>query len=365
VLLDRLAPEQQAAVRASWQADELYGILQPKRPERAPIKAVGHSTALLFLTLRSPGPVPRYVVERGDDAAAETVADLILEGVLQIRRNGRFVSGAAALELLDGAPHRDGGGALAQLSLQALRYVDALGIDDVAELTARLYHYHRIPMGPEWVRRLPDASAVSRWLGLYAGSRLHDLLTRHWHGPVHDSPDSAWSFWSRASGWRARGDARAYKLYVSPTPADFPRTLDTVARVLSESRARAFKHSAAPVDCLRPDKLVAYFSAMEDLMDTSTRLARELEGVRAHGVPFTAELGLDGVLSWAVDPDRQSGRTSWRVWVASRLATFLVAAGPARGKVDRSAYALNRLRSLGVDTDRWLPRSFLFTTGEA
>jgi hypothetical protein len=143
---------------------------------------------------------------------------------------------------------------------------------------------------------------------------------------------------------------------VSPRPPNFPRTLDTAAQVLSESRASAFKHSAAPVDCLRPDKLVAYFSAMEDLMDTSTRLAREARVASVHTcVPFTAELGLDGVLSWAVDPDRQSSRTSWRVWVGFAPGHLPGRFGPARGRVDRCAYALNRLRSLGVDTDRWLP----------
>jgi hypothetical protein len=140
VLHDRLSSAQQASVRASsWGDGDLYGVLQPRTGTRPPINVVDHDTALLLLTLQAPGCVPHYVIEQCHDTTEDPIAELVLEGVLELERDGRFVSGAAALETLGTTRRAEGNGALARLSSQALRYAEALHIDDSPLLMSRLY----------------------------------------------------------------------------------------------------------------------------------------------------------------------------------------------------------------------------------
>ena len=51
--------------------------------------------ALLLLTLRDPGPLPAFAAQRLGEEAEEAVARLVLDGVLELEQDGRFVSGRA------------------------------------------------------------------------------------------------------------------------------------------------------------------------------------------------------------------------------------------------------------------------------
>ena len=127
---------------------------------------------------------------------------------------------------------------------------------------------------------------------------------------------------------------------------------------------------------LRPDKLVCYFRSREQMKDAAGLLHDLLDGMPAQGVPFTAELAGEGLLSWGVDPAAGSqafgwlGQESWRVWVTNQLAASILAsrAQPDSG-VPTWRFALDRLRFEGVDTDTWSPRedvppSFLNTPAD-
>jgi hypothetical protein len=89
---------------------------------------------------------------------------------------------------------------------------------------------------------------------------------------------------------------------------------------------------------------------------------RALQGCSAHGVPFTAELGGDGLLSWGRDPppDPAHGRQtlSWRTWITWRLAEGLMASAPVCG--DPCAEALKRIAAAGVDARTWAPVDDIF-----
>jgi hypothetical protein len=94
-------------------------------------------------------------------------------------------------------------------------------------------------------------------------------------------------------------------------------------------------------------------------------LRQKLAGMPAHGVPFSAEIAGDGLLSWGIDPpiEEQSfdvqGGESWRLWVANRLAMALLNAKSGRSvKVEPWQFALERLRLDGVDTETWIPPQF-------
>lgn len=107
----------------------------------------------------------------------------------------------------------------------------------------------------------------------------------------------------------------------------------------------------------RPDKLVAYFSRLDDLQEAGLRLYQRLEGCSAHGVPFTAELSRDGLLSWGADPPRtsESPSGSWRLWLAGRLATHFEMVRDRSGPEPAWQRVLDRLRLEGVDPHTWMP----------
>src|SRR5262245_31481506 len=123
VLYDRLPAEESRALADAAKAPGFYGILRPREGSGLGVKSVDRDTALLFLTLREPGPLPAYVRAALGEAAARTLSRLVADGVLEIETGGGFASGAAAPGLLDRADERqDGAGRLAGLSREALRY---------------------------------------------------------------------------------------------------------------------------------------------------------------------------------------------------------------------------------------------------
>ena len=135
-----------------------------------------------------------------------------------------------------------------------------------------------------------------------------------------------------------------------------------ILAVLSKANVVHFKVGKDAPGLLRPDKIVAYCSCYEDLISAAEQLKRELEGCGAQGVPFTAELACDGLLSWGVDPPAEDrvlpwlGRESWRLWVANRLAVALIEANSDDAvSLEPWKFALRRLQVEGVDTCFWTP----------
>jgi hypothetical protein len=145
-------------------------------------------------------------------------------------------------------------------------------------------------------------------------------------------------------------------------PSALPDALAISGEVLHELRAPTFKVGGDVHGLLRPDKLVAYFAGFDQLAEAADRLSARLAGLPAHGVPFTAEVSSDGLLSWGVDPPRQDQRLtssgqSWRLWVVGRLAAALLAARSAATAHEPWRYALDRIGLDGVDPWTWVPSS--------
>src|SRR6185295_16193880 len=89
VLSDRLEPELRRSLADLEKDPGFYGVLRSRSGSGTSVKAVDRDTALLFLTLREPGPLPSYVRRIPD--AADTVARLVADGVLEIATEGGFV----------------------------------------------------------------------------------------------------------------------------------------------------------------------------------------------------------------------------------------------------------------------------------
>jgi hypothetical protein len=370
VLFDRLPDGERRALADLARDPDFYGLLRPRdQVETAgrTAKSADRDTALLFLSLREPGPLPAYAVAQLGEAAARVAARFVADGVLEVEHDGAFVSGPAALSLLvrpGTGPRREG--RIAALSLGALRCAQALPIDDPRLLSLRLYAYNRIPLTPRWKRLLPDTAAVERHLGIAPGGPHRKSLDRAWQRlPEREG----WISWiSRAvGGGEGRSDGPTWKLYVSPRPESLvdegAEGFGAILAALTAARAGQFKVGRDAGGLLRADKIVAYFPSFERLAEAADAVVARLAGAPAQGVPFTSEIGGGGLLSWGMDPPRSerawSLGESWRAWLTLRLARDLLA---ARGTTEAEPwrFALDRLRLEGVDTDTWTPGALLW-----
>jgi len=365
VAVDRLAEQERRSLEAADDGDDLYGALVPQGGTGA-LRAASCDTALLFLALAEPGALPRFALRRLGAETHTVITRLLLDGVLQISLDGQFRGGAQVAGLSAPPPH----GGPADLGVAALRYGQELcGLSDT-ELGRRLYFYGRKPLSPRLQARLGDGYACARFLGTHDDGAPARLLRRR-YAQVPPPPGGAphWWQWLSTTEPPCNSDRRAgYKLYLSPQIDDTPAALSILIGVLPQARGvTGFKVGVGLEGLCRPDKIVVYFTELDDLFRFAGRLRRLLAGCAAHGVPFSAAASDDALLSWGADPPRGAidgaRATSWRMWVACRLAEYLVAAraapAPAR---EPWQYALERLALAGIDTGTWIPANGMWPT---
>ncbi len=201
-------------------------------------------------------------------------------------------------------------GRLPGLARRAVATVAALELRDVEQIAHRLYCFHRIPWGPHWSRSLPDPALLL-------------ASARGWRRPVPVRQAGGWLSLSRpGESDRDTHPRFGYKLYLSPAPAAVAEVLPVAAEVAARAGAVRFKVGADPIGLLRPDKIVFYLRDAVELAELAGALAAALDGAQAHGVPFSAPLTGDGLLSWAGDPPGDE-RQSWRMAVCQLLAESL------------------------------------------
>lgn len=382
VVFDRLPADQQEMLSDLKTQAEFYGVLRPVGDSGMSVKSVSRETALLFLTMKEPGTLPGYaqaLLAAGDGAA---VSRLVLDQVLEISDGGRFLCGAEAYELFYGpSDSHSATGRVQQLSRSALQYGAALDLADSFQLSLRLYNYHRLPITSRWRDAFPNRKAVAEQLGVRSGGRYASFVSSHWDEVGGDADSDGQNNQSEHAGWlswatRRRQDSSAatpttHKLYVSPMPQFVENVFAITLRALTDTRALQLKVGADVEGLLRPDKIVAYFESLDDLRSAAEILAPRLQGCPAHGVPFTASLDDDGLLSWGVDPPASEQllnwqpRESWRLWLTNRLANALLTARrtPSTNATHRRPawqYALERLQLEGVDTETWTPNAELW-----
>ena len=352
VPLERLeAPERAYLADPGDDDDDLYGLLRPAGTSQLAPRSASADLALLFLTLQSPGPLPDFAARRLGGAADETIARLVLDGVLELECAGGFVSGPAALS----APTRTvrAESRIAALSRAALEHGQSLSGLPAPLLAVRLYGFGRRPLTPALQERLSDARAVAGFLGADSpGLRARWVESGAGEG-------ERWRMWRRP-GPAAPTSGGTFKLYVAPTLEAAPDSFAAVAGALADlPECTGFKVARDVAGLCRPDKLVAYFARLEDLHEAAVRLGPLVRGHPAQPVPFTGQVDADGLLSWGVDParSRESGR-SWRLWLVGRLAAYLVEAGSdGAGSAEPWRFALERIRLDGIDVESWAPES--------
>lgn len=367
VLLDRLGPDERTQITGEADGRHApYGLLRPTPDSTLEPRVVSTDTALLFLTLAVSGPCPEYVRTGLGANLAAALGRLVLDGILEVEVDGEFRSGAAGWAPLNPAGRESRhGGRTSELSEEAIRYGQSLV--SLAPLPAdlvatRLYMYGRRPVTPALRRQVS-----SEWMLGGASTALRQA----WIEAAATSPDTPWRSWQpRRSGARGRGTSVSFKLYVSPTTETLPVAVSAVATALADAPGvTGFKVGRTVDGVTRPDKMVAYFSSLEELHEGARRIRDEAGACHPHGVPFTAGVTDDGLLSWAIDPPGGSTyrahRSSWRTWVAMRLAEYLLDArtGEPSGSAEAGEawqVALARLALDGVDTATWVPDPRLF-----
>ena len=124
---------------------------------------------------------------------------LVLDGVLEVEHSGQFVAGRAAKEYLLGDEAHASRGRIAEISIDALKYADALGKLPVPELTRRLYDFGRRPVTAAQKRAFlhPDIDFFGSLL-----NSVGSVLSAHWMRSP--SADSSWIMWRPI---RIRGDS--------------------------------------------------------------------------------------------------------------------------------------------------------------
>jgi hypothetical protein len=238
--------------------------------------------------------------------------------------------------------------------MAALSYVAAVGFGSVPDAAARLYTFGRLPMAA-W-RRLGVDQAGLR-------AELAGVATAAWLQVAGGPPDGPWWSWRRRGGPAEPADG-GWKVYVSPQA---PLTVEAVRATLAagaELPVVSVKCGGDASGLLRPDKLVVHLATFEAVEALAARLRRALDGCPVHGVPFTAALGGDGLLSWGRDPPRGSEiaavAPSWRSWMTWILAEGMAASAPG---CDPCQAALRRVECAGVDPLTWAAADDIWTRG--
>jgi hypothetical protein len=351
---DELTQAQQEPLRELERDGDFYGLLLPRPPESANIKSIGRDTAALLRSLATPARLDAAL------AGSEDVVDLVLDGVLEIEDGAGFVCGADALPIVCGSSSPEANG----LSGEALRYAADLVSTDAATLTTALYLYNRIPTSRFWKARFPNREAVLAHLDVDTPP-LSSILEARWQR-MTAVQSQGWIAWHPRQP--RHGGEVTYKLYVGARPEEIREVFASVVRLLASFGGYPFKIGPDAAGLLRPDKMVIYFPDRETLDEVAGGLARALAGCRPHGVPFTAPVADGGVLSWGLDPPDSAralswlGRESWRLWLATQLGAAIAFAkrSSARGSVEPWRFALERVRRMGVDVERWTPEATLW-----
>src|SRR5271165_4535952 len=81
---DRLPADQRELLKDLTNDPDFYGVLLPRIQGARSIKSVCRETALLVQTMAEPGPLPRYLQHTMDSRSNQSVAEMVLDGVLEI-----------------------------------------------------------------------------------------------------------------------------------------------------------------------------------------------------------------------------------------------------------------------------------------
>lgn len=366
VAFDALDAAQQSLLAEFRKDREFFGIVRSRHRGGPSVRVVDRLTAQLIGELLSGRVLSAAQRHALGDRGRRVLARLVLDGVLEVHDDSRFVSGPRAHHLVvppefassDNGTVRH---SLDRLSNRALQFAALLTSGDARHLAARLYAFNSQPVTPRLVRLMPSPAATAAHLRLDERT-VRASLESGWHH-LESEPANGWRFWpSRTEAHVLDAERVTFKLYLSPATESLCEVLPTMVEVLRRCDAPSFKVGSDLRNLVRPDKIIVYFAQLPRLLEVSAALHSALSGSTAQGVPFTTAIHGSALLSWGVDPAESTARVpwsdaeSWRSWITQRLAAYVVRASRAALEVeDRAQFAVDRLSLEGIDTAIWSP----------
>jgi hypothetical protein len=298
---------------------DFAGALIPTGQRTAEVTALNRDAARVWTAFARPAsPASRF--PSADARLDPPIAGLVLDGLLELDAGEEFISGIAAFPyLFENTPRAVVPLRLGRLAVRALRHAAHLSNSHAPVIAGHLYRFHALPLDPSSRHsfRSLDLSGIAAPSG--------------WKAYPARASD-AWTYWTREGAREKEDTTRAtYKLYVSPAPSHVQETLRITLRAATLGTATVLKTGRGPAGALRPDKMVVYFERHEHMKEAARELTGLLAGTPTHGVPFSATITDDGLLSWGVDPPARgewlADRESWRQSVTRTLARSLAIAG--------------------------------------
>ena len=239
------------------------------------------------------------------------------------------------------------------LSLAALRMAASSSLSDPAVIAQWLYRFGTVPRDLAIERDFGPDDDPMAVLGMTIGGGARRRLEAAYEATSF----SGWYSFARMAS--AAQLSPICKLYISPRPEALAYAFPLIADELVRIEVRSFKVGRGIEGLLRPDKIVAYFDERAHMLAAAAVLERALVQCPVQGVPFTADVGGNGLLSSGVDPPPGSVALSWRAWITKRLAASLAARVGEPADV-RLAGTLADLRFARIDPDTWQPHDNVF-----
>ena len=346
---------------------DVYGVFSPAAAGSAlSIKVAYHELALVYLHLSRSALLPHYLTMLHEDSFNQAIARLVLDEVLEIKWNGKFVRGTHATEAIFGNRlynHQHLPGVISLLSKQAIEYVLYLDHVDMRTIANRLYTYNTSPWDPSLRRHFNQTTDTRDFVFSNSSHSQVSLLNREWY-LINDPSRDHWLGWTRRNFGEAsvaRPDSGTFKLYISPVIHHLPDVMNIALPILTSSDAFSFKIGNGIQGLVRPDKMVAYFDSKQSLLQAAGELKNKFSHCKTQGVPFTAQIDDTGILSWGFDPpgsdvlDAIEGG-SWRCKVTDQIALAVVQA--KEDKLDHPQaidFISSRLFLTGIDPYEWIP----------
>ncbi|MCH9649447.1 MAG: hypothetical protein K0U98_14490 [Deltaproteobacteria bacterium] len=369
VVVDRLTAEEKRLWGDQLEGLSSYGVLRSKAGGEA--RAIDRDLALLLFTLQLPGPLPTFLCrEMEPKVLLRWIRGLLAAGILELEMDGCFLNSEEALACFEDTQQEPAPmpteprlpARLKDISRAALVSASTLP-DATSKKRARwLYGYHRQPVTPYWRAKLQTQEQIQEWLGLNGepGLRLDGLGKR--------LIERGWASWDFVERPRP-GSEPTFKLYVSPRAKDLPVALAGLSEILGPLDAFHLKVGCDLPNILRADKLMLYFATFEAMATAAERLQSRFGDLEPQGVPFTAEIGLEGLLSWGGDPplsrhwSPEPTRRSWRQWITERLAEAFDEVDSLGGSESFPAWrrVTDLLALEGINTETWSPDPLRWT----
>jgi hypothetical protein len=352
---------------------DIYGFLHAPAEAKLTVKVVNRHFAAFLKEIHEPRRMRDVFVDyrQGtDDEKVKLLIRLVLDSVLEVQKDGKFVSGPDAVNQV--LLRSDSRGCFFDdekeknpvqiVSEKALYCAMHSVLDHPQELSFYLYNFNRIPLSLKWNERFPDETSIAQYLDLEESGSWKGMPDRVTPQPIRrdqrGEPNQFDLYWR---SWRLKKEKLSksvprYKVYISPVPDDLPKAFRIVRDHVSDSEAHAMKVGRTLSGMLRSDKFIVYFREVTPAFEFASEMSEKLHSCRSYGVPFSYQVNPDvPVVSMGVDPPPVLGeKNSWRLYIANRLALAIQGAKRMKEK-DPKTYIQTYMDMLGIDCRKWRP----------